>query len=69
MTRVRLHIPISGKAGSFGAGSEPDLPDAMAQALVAGGHAELLSPSQETAMTAPAENAMRPAAKPRRTAR
>ncbi len=53
-------------------GQIEDVPHAVAVALLAGGHVRLLSelrPDVETAMIAPAETAMLPAAKPRKRGR
>ena len=46
--KVKLLVPICGPDGSFKAGDEPDLPEALAKALVKDGHAE----SFEVAKTA-----------------
>ena len=40
--KVKLNVPICGPAGSFKAGDEPDLPEALAKALIKDGHAESL---------------------------
>lgn len=40
--KVKLLVPICGPAGSFKAGDEPDLPEALAKVLVKDGHAESL---------------------------
>ena len=37
--KVKLLVPICGPDGSFKAGDEPDLPEALAKALVKDGHA------------------------------
>jgi hypothetical protein len=77
--KVKLKEPISGIAGSFEAGASPDLPDAMAKALVEGGHAEAVAgeeviPAREevipdSEMIAVPENAMRSPPKSRRHGR
>ena len=40
--RVKLLVPICGPDGSFKAGDEPDLPEALAKTLVKDGHAKNL---------------------------
>ena len=37
--KVKLLVPICGPAGSFKAGDKPDLPEALAKALIKDGHA------------------------------
>ena len=49
--RVKLLVPICGPAGSFKAGDEPDLPEALAKALIKDGHAESLEPKAEPSLT------------------
>ena len=40
--KVKLLVPICGPDGSFKAGDKPDLPEALAKALVKDGHAKTL---------------------------
>ena len=42
MAKVKLLVPICGPVGSFKAGDKPDLPEALAKALIKDGHAESL---------------------------
>ena len=42
MVRVKLSVPICGPEGSFKAGDKPDLPEALAKALIKDGHAKNL---------------------------
>ena len=42
MVRVKLLVPICGPEGSFKAGDKPDLPEALAKALIKDGHAKNL---------------------------
>ena len=70
--RVKLLRQISGAEGSFLAGSEADLSENMATALVDGGYAERIGEPvnatavEETAALAPAENTARSNPKPRK---
>ena len=40
--RVKLLVPICGPDGSFKAGDEPNLPEALAKTLVKDGHAKMI---------------------------
>lgn len=68
--RVKLLRNIAGAEGSFLAGSETDLSERMAQALVDGGYAEALDTVEpeeaETEALAPPETAVRRNPKPRK---
>ena len=52
--KVKLLVPICGPDGSFKAGDEPDLPEALAKALIKDGHAESSETKAEPSLT-PAE--------------
>lgn len=66
--KIRLLATMAGPGGTWNAGEIVVLDDDVARELVAAGYARPLPAAPETAMVAPPEQAVRPAAKPKKRA-